>query len=123
MRATTRAANVDRFMKNPRKSDRTLFCRLCKHCGVWTSARECSSVWRAYHGFRWRCGKAMLEWTGQCVLSANDVAPSDQAGRRRRRPRAYEEGPGGTAPAAPPDAALAALGLYSQHPAALRGAF
>ena len=38
---------------NPRKSDRTLFRRLCKHCGVWTSARESSSVWRAYHAF-WR---------------------------------------------------------------------
>ena len=37
--------------ENPRKSDRTLIRRLCKHCGVWTSARESSSVWRAYHGF------------------------------------------------------------------------
>ena len=37
--------------ENPRKSDRTLIRRLCKHCGVWTSARESSSVWRAYHAF------------------------------------------------------------------------
>ena len=37
--------------ETPRKSDRTLIRRLCKHCGVWTSARESSSVWRAYHAF------------------------------------------------------------------------
>src|SRR6185295_12096290 len=122
MRATTRAASVDRFMRTPAKKRpnsippivQTLWS-LDLGLRIFQRVARISRFWR-------RCGKATLERTGPGVLSANDVVASDQAGRRRRRPCTHEESPGGAAQAAPAEAALAALGLYPQHAAALRGA-
>src|SRR4051812_49877742 len=96
IKAATSADNVDLLISLPRKPSTD------------SRAAIVHELWRDF---------ARLQIFRCCCRQVTPSPPghgaaSHQARGRRRRPRPHEEGPGCAAEAAPPGAALAALGLY-----------
>src|SRR3954462_9431969 len=106
IKAATSADKVDLFISFPRKPSTD------------SRAAIVHELWRdsaLLQIFRCCCQQVTLSPPGH-------GAASDQARGRRRRPRPHEEGSGCATEAAPPDAALAPLGLYPPQTQAGRGA-
>src|SRR6476469_3241864 len=104
--ATTSADNVDLFISITRKPSADSRAAIVQ--GLWRGGALLQI-------FRCCCRQVTLSPPGH-------GAASHKARGRRRRPRPHEEGSGCPTQAAPPGAALAALGLYPSQAQAGRGA-